>query len=716
MTGVNTRSRTERSRAVGSHPTTQFARKSIPTSIGPTPIRDSVIVTPSMHVVRCICLLLLAPLAAFSATGTITFESLEINCPGAICNNGEPGGPTPDVSYTFTPGGNNVIDVLSTTNLTQRFFTYTAIVTHAVSAQPDETVAIQCEGDTNVEGGGRIFLTTDSVPAGQRNRQNFALAEERVTVNLPRRDNPSLEVVYTFTCDLQAGIPQTSFAHAEVVVRQNTIVRQSIEILEVTPSGQITGQPILDPPPPPLTPGSRQEFKVRVKWEENSIVIGANFRMTFLAADGRIVGTGGASLNRLQDGELLQANEQELETFNPILIPTDSSTLTLSIEIIETSFLNGVRTETVWVTAPDVVYQVGEPSDSLSIVNPRPKSSVELLNFTKLRFLADVNYSLVSADQAEVFLELFVPGEIPRVLDFPGPPQTIGSARGGSLIDLEIPAVELLLIADEDTVLLRAVMSDPDGNVVAHSPGVAYTVDPGLCTVETAQLSEIGGLKSQQQQPCPRDYTIEHIELIQVLQDNENLMPLVAGKSTFLRLVVGASLQTSPPKSQVVVGADEEEFALRDVSRGYTILDEGGRTLFENSGARSAVPLPLSARGLAKARLSEQPEYIPEIGSLAPGIVTVKATVNLADDGVTPERDERDSTNNEATATFRLFDTDEFRVGYVVACRSGASCEPPPDAHRLIQTLVSGYGLGNIRQVIWNERVECDLKIYRFEF
>ncbi len=31
-------------------------------------------------------------------------------------------------------------------------------------------------------------------------------------------------------------------------------------------------------------------------------------------------------------------------------------------------------------------------------------------------------------------------------------------------------------------------------------------------------------------------------------------------------------------------------------------------------------------------------------------------------------------------------------------------------------SLVSGYGLGNIRQVIWNERVECDLKIYRFEF
>ncbi len=35
---------------------------------------------------------------------------------------------------------------------------------------------------------------------------------------------------------------------------------------------------------------------------------------------------------------------------------------------------------------------------------------------------------------------------------------------------------------------------------------------------------------------------------------------------------------------------------------------------------------------------------------------------------------------------------------------------------RQVVSLVSGYGLGNIRQVIWNERVECDLKIYRFEF
>ena len=286
-----------------------------------------------MRSLCCISVFLFFPLLAVAATGTIPYERVEITCPASICTDGNAAEEAGDVNYTFTPGGDNVIDVLSTSDLTQRFFTYKAVVSHAVSAQADEEVEVQCQGDTNVEGGPRIFFTTDSVPAGQRNRTNFALPENRVTVNLPPRSDPGLEVVYTFTCDLVAGSPRTSFASSEIVVRQNTIVHQSVEVLEVTPPGVISGQPLPDPPPAPLTPDTRQDFNVRVRWEENSIVVGGRLRMTFLAADGPVVGTGGAPLNRLQDGEFLQANEQELVTSFPVLIPADSSTLTLRVEL-----------------------------------------------------------------------------------------------------------------------------------------------------------------------------------------------------------------------------------------------------------------------------------------------------------------------------------------------------------------------------------------------
>ena len=431
-----------------------------------------------MRVTRCILLLCFAPLAAFSASGTITFERLEINCPGSICNDGEPGSQTGDVSYTFTPGGNNVIDVLSTSNFQQRFFKYKAVVSHEVSAQPDELIKIHCAGDTNIEGGGRIFLTTASVPAGQRNRQNFALPEERVSVNLPRRNNPLLEVVYTFRCDLLALVTQgtvtkfTSFKFSEFEVRQNTIVRQSIEILEVTPPGQISGQPLLDPPPAPLTPGTRQHFNVKVKWEENSIPLGASLRMTFLADGERAVGTGGASLNRLKDGELVQANEQELATFNPILIPTDSSTLTLRIEIIETSFSKGVRSDKVWVTAPDVLYTIGDPS-AITLIKPQPNPRQALLVGSKQTFSADVQIDLPEPLPGGRLQLTLLDTETGDVLAR-GPLTPLVGQTGTQT--LTVPDVTLL---EEGEFALQADLFDEDLTFLGATNRIIYKVELG---------------------------------------------------------------------------------------------------------------------------------------------------------------------------------------------------------------------------------------------
>ncbi|MGA7731413.1 MAG: hypothetical protein WCD37_09090 [Chloroflexia bacterium] len=152
-----------------------------------------------------------------------------------------------------------------------------------------------------------------------------------------------------------------------------------------------------------------------------------------------------------------------------------------------------------------------------------------------------------------------------------------------------------------------------------------------------------------QRTPCPEDeldLTVDHMEVVQVIQTRDNKMPLVAGKKTVVRVFVKASGQALGGIASNVRGS-----------------------LFVWPEGKSEVEVPSAANGAISVAPGAEPNRNDTNGSLNfvippeltnPGVFSLKAVIN-------PARtvEEKDYDNNELTEPFEFEQRNSLRIGYV---------------------------------------------------
>ena len=168
-------------------------------------------------------------------------------------------------------------------------------------------------------------------------------------------------------------------------------------------------------------------------------------------------------------------------------------------------------------------------------------------------------------------------------------------------------------------------------------------------------------------EPPGVDFSIWHIEAIQVVQDDDNLIPLVADKKTVLR--VYARTPVLPERQE---GEGTEELPLE------VIMRNGGA---ERRVATQVLPLraPMGEKPHVSLRLARRlsaeipvPDHL-----LSPGTLEVEATVNL--EGGEPFEPEAGVENNTLDQEFTLHERDTLAIGYLdlVRCPEPKTKEKP---------------------------------------
>ena len=266
-----------------------------------------------------------------------------------------------------------------------------------------------------------------------------------------------------------------------------------------------------------------------------------------------------------------------------------------------------------------MIYLIG---DGLTILNPRPDPEDPLSAFANVTFEADVAYSITTLPGPSfLVLEVVVPTG--RVL---GETEPLPVSDSGTQ-PLTISDVALTTI--EESVFLRAVILDADGEVVLQSAVVEYTVRGGQCVAPPEFLRPL----SERSQAGCEDYTISHLEVTQSIQNDSNTVPLVAEKKTVVRVFVERN--TTPALESPLITGYLEGF--RDDQPLGRLTPVKPRDLAE---AISQVPNPrLFSTNYLLFVLPD--DWVTE------GTIKLKATINLDDTGapIVPE-DEGNTSNN----------------------------------------------------------------------
>ena len=152
-----------------------------------------------------------------------------------------------------------------------------------------------------------------------------------------------------------------------------------------------------------------------------------------------------------------------------------------------------------------------------------------------------------------------------------------------------------------------------------------------------------------QRTPCPEDeldLTVDHMEVVQVVQTRDNKIPLVAGKKTVVRVFVKASGQALGGVASNVRGS-----------------------LFVWPEGKSEVEVPSAANGAISVASDAEPNRNDTNGSLNfvippeltnPGVFSLKVVINPG-----REVEEKDYGNNELTEPFEFEQRNSLRIGYV---------------------------------------------------
>ena len=619
--------------------------------------------------------LVLAVLAPLIAAGqTIELDSVQIDLEGASYT--FPGQPPPsDPNRNSCAGHANILALDPTPAIVPPRGVYTPTVTYS-----GDNELLTCQWGDNVEetddrffhgklarllGGGANPLPVSGAEQALQCEQGNPpqLAPCRFDLVLPPRTGPEHVVVYTFSCTLTIPVSQ-ELARTELEVCQDLNIRQSVKFAE----DPTTGKKLVTPDPAlPLPPGATPVFTASADWEDNIVPPpNALLRLSaFDSSENPLITPLVRGPRRVRPGTVDSKGTEELllgGVTERVTVPDDGVVI-LRLELIEFYTDDaGMRQTRVSATAEDIVYQAGE---SLTIRNPRPPRSDPLFLGSATTIAAEVIYSFESVDMGEIVLQLLHPDGTELA---GSPPQPV--SKGSGSVPLEIPVFELFPEPFTPTVLLRAVLRDPSGAVILQSAAVEYTVEVLPCEVGPAALSPLSP-KAEDTTSCKPDYTVLPIEAVQLLQDDDNSVPLVANRSTALRIYLAHDDEGKPRPDFETVPVD---ITLHHESSGEPI--ELGLPAKPKPG-----PLfPRRAREKDTERMAEITYLLPG-NFTAEGELTVEVAVNrnkYSGIKVAPERLlDSEVDNNVRTKTFRFDKTAPVDIEYLILCDDVGGCANP---------------------------------------
>jgi uncharacterized protein (TIGR03437 family) len=295
--------------------------------------------------------------------------------------------------------------------------------------------------------------------------------------------------------------------------------------------------------------------------------------------------------------------------------------------------------------APIEVIQTYEPIDTIRILTVNPPTSEALTPGAEQTFVASVEYTrdvirlgsqaiLVATDGAGN--ELVPRNETGQ--NNSGRTAT-GDGPNAAQIELTLTGVP---VPDDGFVQLHA--EQVNGRQFGEFEEASYAT---YTTSAPVVYGEEPGV----------DFSIRHIEINQAVQDDENLIPLVADRPAVARVFVITPTPLEPGEvtvAQVTVTLRRDGNERVFTTPTIAALSEPGDALF-----------PLRNTRLLSAEVEVPREFT------RPGEMEVEAVVNL--EGGEPIVPESNTGNNLLSQTFRFNERDTLAIGYVAVSNSGAS-------------------------------------------
>lgn len=317
-----------------------------------------------------------------------------------------------------------------------------------------------------------------------------------------------------------------------------------------------------------------------------------------------------------QSGETLTV-VSAVGNLSPTALLDRSTVLTFRCDL--TTFVDGVFNVPIAGADPIIVTQLMATPDSLTFTTVTPEPSDPLgAGSIEQGATATLTYTLQTQDDAQVGLKLV--NRLPDGTELDViPPLFMDVVKaddgtvGFDIRDFVVP--------DEGSLVLKADLVAPDASVLASATDVAYEI-----TV---------------------DLTVDHIELVQVIQTIDNAVPLIADKTTVIR-----------PFTKIMAGPDEiigvvvNVHAFRD---GVEIADSPWRLLDVSREISSKNP---NRDVIFHAHTVTLPTHWTQAGEL-----TLRVVVN-------PDRTipEVDTSNNEMEVIVLFVPGESFSIRYLPVC------------------------------------------------
>ena len=257
-------------------------------------------------------------------------------------------------------------------------------------------------------------------------------------------------------------------------------------------------------------------------------------------------------------------------------------------------------------------YKFQLADDRLQITGSLPPNKndkgdlVDLTAGDVTNFEATVRFSLLSQEMANIVLNIF--NEQGEVLATGGPVRVKSkdSCLGGD--DTEAcpvtVTIENFTIPDEGPLFLAAAMNDLTGVEIVQSNDIVYNVTEG-------------------------DFEVLHIEVTQAIQDNPNLVPLVAGKKTVVRVFVQGTGDTArvPVELALTRGGNSESLMGQSLPVNSETSEIEGLFAARVSNLNPAAVFVLDREWTRPGDLSLKARVVreePVIGGDFPELVTFK--------------------------------------------------------------------------------------------
>ena len=284
-----------------------------------------------------------------------------------------------------------------------------------------------------------------------------------------------------------------------------------------------------------------------------------------------------------------------------------------------------------------VISQRYEYLDTIEILNSSPPNFLPLVAGGTQSFTAQVEYTrdVIRLGGLATLVATGSDGRelVPRTDRRTNTSSRTVSGDGPNPVQIQLTLPDVP-IPEDGFVALHAELVN--GRQFAEWEGLSYQTYVKSEPVDYGEPSEV-------------DYTIWHIETNQVVQDDENLIPMVADKPGVVRVYVRTPVLATPGQSTpipvtVKLRRDGQEHVV--ASRALVVADSAGSglSLFRNLAVAAAtVPIPLEMT--------------------RPGELEIEAVVNL--ENGEPVLPEADTGNNTRTETFQFHERDTLALGWL---------------------------------------------------